>query len=579
MMKKTISFFVVVFLMCFPITCFASEDYQIDSYNTIISINSDNNYEVVENIEITARKMDAVIKKELPYKVIDYDINSSYEVETTDKKVITINNSRGKVNSGYKIAYTLPNNSNKDFYTIDIINSYDSIIKESSFTINLPVSVTKENIRFTYDGEDITNDINYKIDGNKIVGSYNKALLTGDKIVLEVRYNQIYLNYIHSLVIFVPIILLIVSYFIWKHYGKDLKVNIVKSFSLPKELTPLDIALVKNEVVTEDDVFAFLIYLANKGYIKIYEEQNNVFYLERVKDYDGDNYKEEVFIKSLFRKNLKITLSEYIDIVTSKKQVKQDEKLEKKVSSQELGYRYRRTLTNILPAVNNNEEKSIYYELESDRKKNILIFFVAIILVLVTSVPFIEINKLYLLPLSVFYSIIALKVLISITDSIKLDDFSKKSKNVKRMFISILVVLLCFILLIPSFKRNLIYTMAFLISFICVIMILVLYKFMPKKTLYGSKVYAKLEGLRIFVDTCDKNNLELVLKKNKNYLFDLLAYSYVLGNFDKVFNLLKECEVKKLSWYKLKDDFTITKFGNSLKRLKCVLIKKNEELN
>lgn len=579
MMKKTIFLFVIVFLMCLPIVCFASNDYQIDRYNTIISIDRDNNFEVVENIEITAHKMDAVIKKELPYNVIYYDINSSYEIETTDKKIITINNSHGQVNSDYKVTYTLPNNNDKNAYTIEIVNSYDSMIKESSFTINLPSSVTKENISFIYDGEDITNDIDYKIEGNKIIGSYNKALLSGDKIVLEVKYNQIYLNYIHYFVIVGPIILLIISYFIWRYYGKDLQVNVVKSFTLPKELTPLDIALVKNEIVTEDDVFAFLIYLANKGYIRIYEEQNNVFYLERVKDYNGDNYKEEVFIKSLFRKNLKISLSEYIDIVTSKKKIKQDEKLEKKIDSQELEYRYKRALTNILPAVNNNEEKSIYYELESDRKKNILIFFVAIILVLITSIPFIEINKLYLLPLSVFYSIIALKILINITDTIKLDDFSKKKKNSQGILLSILIFLLCIILLIPSFKRNLIYTMAFFISFICVIMILVLYKFMPKRTLYGSKVYAKLLGLKIFVDTCDKSNLELALKKNDNYLFDLLAYSYILGNVDKVFNLFKECEIKKPSWYILKDDFTFVKFNNSLKRLKSVLSKKNEELS
>ncbi len=571
-MMKKILYIISLFLVCLTV-CYAKEDYRIDKYKVEISVNSDNNIDVKEDVSVSFHKLKGTLKKELPYNVMSLKINTDYDVETTNKKVVSIDNN-GVINPLYSLTYTLPN-SNHDNYDIDIINSYDSTILETEFVVNLPSSITKDNISFVYEGEDVTDDVNYKIVNNKITGTYKKALMTGDKITLKVKYKQVYVNSLNLLVLILPIVLTIISYLIWYRYGKDLNVNIVKSANLPKELTPLDIALVQNENVKDDDMFGFLIYMANKGYIKIIEEKSNEFYLERVKDYDGDNYQEEVFLKSLFKKTLKVSLSEYIDLVSAKEKIEKEEVLENKIDNNELSYRYRRVLTNLLPVVNNDEEKSVYYELESDKKKNILVFFVAFILILITLVPFIEINNLSLFPLSIIYSVVSLKVLVTLVDYIDINELHKK-RNKYYLVISIIVVfIICFILLVPSFRRNLIYSVAFLISLLSVLVILVLYKYMPKRTLYGSRVYAKIEGLKIFIDTCDKESLDLVTKKNKSYLYDLLGYSYVLGNTNKVVNLFKMSEVKKPSWYKLKSEFSVMKFFNSLNRLKSNLSNKD----
>ena len=571
-MMKKILYIISLFLVCLTV-CYAKEDYRIDKYKVEISVNSDNNIDVKEDVSVSFHKLKGTLKKELPYNVMNLKINTDYDVETTNKKVVSIDNN-GVINPLYSLTYTLPN-SNHDNYDIDIINSYDSTILETEFVVNLPSSITKDNISFVYEGEDVTDDVNYKIVNNKITGTYKKALMTGDKITLKGKYKQVYVNSLNLLVLILPIVLTIISYLIWYRYGKDLNVNIVKSANLPKELTPLDIALVQNENVKDDDMFGFLIYMANKGYIKIIEEKSNEFYLERVKDYDGDNYQEEVFLKSLFKKTLKVSLSEYIDLVSAKEKIEKEEVLENKIDNNELSYRYRRVLTNLLPVVNNDEEKSVYYELESDKKKNILVFFVAFILILITLVPFIEINNLSLFPLSIIYSVVSLKVLVTLVDYIDINELHKK-RNKYYLVISIIVVfIICFILLVPSFRRNLIYSVAFLISLLSVLVILVLYKYMPKRTLYGSRVYAKIEGLKIFIDTCDKESLDLVTKKNKSYLYDLLGYSYVLGNTNKVVNLFKMSEVKKPSWYKLKSEFSVMKFFNSLNRLKSNLSNKD----
>ena len=196
-MMKKILYIISLFLVCLTV-CYAKEDYRIDKYKVEISVNNDNNIDVKEDVSVSFHKLKGTLKKELPYNVMNLKINTDYDVETTNKKVVSIDNN-GVINPLYSLTYTLPN-SNHDNYDIDIINSYDSTILETEFVVNLPSSITKDNISFVYEGEDITDDVNYKIVNNKITGTYKKALMTGDKITLKVKYKQVYVNSLNLLV-------------------------------------------------------------------------------------------------------------------------------------------------------------------------------------------------------------------------------------------------------------------------------------------------------------------------------------------------------------------------------------------
>ena len=225
-----------------------------------------------------------------------------------------------------------------------------------------------------------------------------------------------------------------------------------------------------------------------------------------------------------------------------------------------------------LPIINDNEEKDKYFEKTSERKKMYLMIILATTLLLLTSVPFIEINKLFLLPLSVIFSIITLYLLMSVVEN---KEFKITKKNLITLILLALIMLV--VMLTPAFRRNKIYILTSLISVLCIALILFFYKYMPKRTIYGTKQYAKLEGFKNFIIAHNMEDFKILLSKESDYFYNVLPYSYCININEEIFKIMKELKIQEPSWIKLKDDFTLQKLSNSLERLYKVLTTKNEE--
>ena len=153
----------------------------------------------------------------------------------------------------------------------------------------------------------------------------------------------------------------------------------------------------------------------------------------------------------------------------------------------------------------------------------------------------------------------------------------KLTKSSLLVLTSLALVILA-IMLMPAFRRNRIYLITFVICCLCITAILFFYKFMPKRTIHGTKLYGKIEDVKNFIWANNKKDFDIVLTKEKDYFVNLLPYSYILGLDDEIIRLLKEYDMKKPSWYDTNGDFTIQKFVNSVGRLKQTLKTKNEDL-
>ena len=132
-------------------------------------------------------------------------------------------------------------------------------------------------------------------------------------------------------------------------------------------------------------------------------------------------------------------------------------------------------------------------------------------------------------------------------------------------------------MLLPTFRRNRVYILAFFIGCISVAFIMFLFKYMPKRTVHGTKQYAKIEGVKLFLNELNNKELDNVLELNENYLYDILPYSYIIESNHVVMKKLKEYNVNEPTWYDLNEEYSVQKFNNSLKRLRNILIKKDEE--
>ena len=560
-MKRAKYVLIVLFFILFIQTSVTakSPDYDIESYNVEISVDKDLNYTYNENINLVFNKSNTIVTKTIPYEATDININKNYIIETNKDKLIKIS-SKNNTHDSYTYKYKIKKDKeNDDIYIIEIDNNFNNDISKLDFILTYPSSFNKNNLTFYLNGKKVK-DITYKINNQELTGSISN-LKEDDKLLVIVDYGKIYVNSLTIITIVISILLSLFSYILWRIYGKDVKYTIEFEKNIPSKLNTIDVSLIEKGYLNNENAIYLLLDLANRGYLKISEEENNEFTITRNKDYDGSNYKEASFIRALFRKNMTVNISEYIEALNKESKTPYQKELDKKITKDNIKYRLIRAIKNVMSISKSNEEKNKYFETKSNNKKTYLLFSITIILVLITSIPFIEINKLYLLPISVLFSSISLFILINIVENVDL-----KKKNNKITILLLFAIIALIVLLTPSFKQNRIYFIAFLIGIMAVTFILFLYKYMPKRTIHGTRLYSKIEGLKKYLNEVSDKELKLVLKDNPNYLYDILPYSYILGIESVVFNKLKKLNIEEPKWYKI-DNFTYRKLFNSINRL------------
>ena len=570
-MKRAKYVLIVLFFLLFIQTSVTakSPDYDIESYNVEISVDKDLNYTYNENINLVFNKSNTIVTKTIPYEATDININKNYVIETNKDKLIKIS-SKNNTHDSYTYKYKIKKDKeNDDIYIIEIDNNFNNDISKLDFILTYPSSFNKNNLTFYLNGKKVK-DITYKINNQELTGSISN-LKEDDKLLVIVDYGKIYVNSLTIITIVISILLSLFSYILWRIYGKDVKYTIEFEKNIPSKLNTIDVSLIEKGYLNNENAIYLLLDLANRGYLKISEEENNEFTITRIKDYDGSNYKEASFIRALFRKNMTVNISEYIEALNKESKTPYQKELDKKITKDNIKYRLIRAIKNVMSISKSNEEKNKYFETKSNNKKTYLLFSITIILVLITSIPFIEINKLYLLPISVLFSSISLFILINIVENVDL-----KKKNNKITILLLFAIIALIVLLTPSFKQNRIYFIAFLIGIMAVTFILFLYKYMPKRTIHGTRLYSKIEGLKKYLNEVSDKELKLVLKDNPNYLYDILPYSYILGIESVIFNKLKKLNIEEPKWYKI-DNFTYRKLFNSINRLINLINEEDKE--
>ena len=364
----------------------------------------------------------------------------------------------------------------------------------------------------------------------------------------------------------IPIIFLIISFLLWNTYGKDTKIKSKYVTKLPPIPLPL-ISLIHNGIIRREDIILLILDLSNKGYIKI-EENNNEFKLTKLKDHEERKSKEAKFLKELFSKNNSITLDDYINMVSKKEDIITKEQI-KTLSSEALIRKFRFIYKKSIDLF--NQDKNKYYEEESDNKKIYLIFMLSIILFGITIYPFYVNKLLKYIPFALMFSIGTLALVVNFVNKLDLEYISKK----QILFCTFILIVLWLTFLLPIFSLMAEYLISYFIATLSIIVILVLYRYMPKRTTLGTRLRNEIEGYKTFLK--DDNYIVEQLKKNKYFLYELLPYSYIFGLNDEIIKLIKYYNPSKPKNYIIGNEYTPTKYYNSINRFINTLNNVNRE--
>lgn len=580
----------------------SNSEYTLNSYDINIIVNENNTLNITEKIgayfnvekhgifrkiplrnEVT--RLDGTTSKNRA-KISDIKVSDNYSLSTeSGYKVIKIGDANytltGQKNYEISYLYNLGRDTGKEYdelYFNLIGDEWDTSISNITFTITMPKEFDSSKLGFSSGavGSTDSSKITYNVDGNIISGKYNGTLGSGEALTVRLELPEGYfvgasfnIDLISILAIVLPLLFVFITYLLWNKFGKDEQVVETVEFYPPQGFNSAEVGFLYKGKVENKDVISLLIYLANKGYIKIVETEEKSlfstskgFKIVKQREYDGNNPNEALFLKGLFSsKSSSISFSSMIDYMKNPQSVPETSSngAITEVTAMDLYDSFYITLGRIITNINNKKNKEKIFEKSSLGKGALVIVMIIATFLLITIKPVIESDGgIAMLPFAIIFPGIGFSVLFGML-------FGKTPIPVK---IFGLIWGLGFggmpwaFMVLPSLLAEPIYLIAYIIGLGCILAMILLFKAMPKRTKYGNEMLGKIKGFKNFLETAEKQKLEAMVMENPTYFYDILPFTYVLGVSDKWIKKFETISLQAPNWYDSPNAFNMVAFGS-----------------
>lgn len=270
-------------------------------------------------------------------------------------------------------------------------------------------------------------------------------------------------------------------------------------------------------------------YGIKKHTVKDFLNNKDKYTIKKIKDYDGSNEYEKLFMEGLFPDGITIT-------------------------NEKLLNDFYITTTMILDKINNKKNKNKIIK-NSILSNKVFIFIICLVMYIFISLPpLIEagmpiytesgVNMIFSLIVPIFFSFLFYPMIFDVEKCFH-------TGFIGVVFGIFLIILDIIILLIWPlfFYKDSIYSLTFLTGFISIMGILFFLKNLPNRTKYGIEILGKLEGFKEFLETSEKEKIESFILKNPTYFYDILPFAYVLKISDKWIEKFENISLQNPNWY------------------------------
>ena len=380
-------------------------------------------------------------------------------------------------------------------------------------------------------------------------------------------------NLMNYIIYLIPILFLVIALFLWYKFGRDDQVVETVEFYPPQGFNSLEVGFLYKGKAENQDVTSLLIYLANQGYIKIAETEEKSLYskskgfkITKLKEYDGNNVNERIFLNGLFTKKPSITIGSLF----SKNVEQESADNTNEVTSTDLYNNFYITMNRILSNINNKENKNKIFEKSASSKAIFIILMIIATYCLITIPPIFAYGESASLLFALLFPGIGFTVLFKLvfgeTQTIYVNGRATYSSIGTKIFG--LVWGLGFggipwaIMVLPALKQDPVYLIGYGLGLACVLGMVICLKYLPKRTPYGNEMLGKLKGFRNFLETAEKDKLEAMVMQDPTYFYNILPYTYVLGVSDKWIKKFESISLQAPSWYDSNNTFDLMTFGS-----------------
>ena len=560
------------------------DGYRINKYDVEMKVNKNNTFDITENITAEFNVLKHGIYRKIPIKNIirrtdgssskvkatieNVSVNDNFTIEdNNDYKTIKIgsNNQTLMGEKQYKIDYTYVLNTKKpkgydEFYFNIIGTQWDTSISHISFKIEMPESFDKSKVGISTGsfGTVGSDSINYSVDGKIITGNYIGILRPYEGLTIRIELPDGYFDYgininiYNTLLIVLSILFAYLSFRKFKLFGVDDVIVETVEFYPPEGYSSLDIGYYYNNRTESKDVVSLLIYLANKGYIKISDRDENG---KQLKEYDGNDRREKEFLRDLFKKR------KHYDFWGNLKEDENDDK--NTVDKYDLEDRFYSTIDLIKYQTDHSVDEDRIYSKGLNSGKKYIILFICLLFIMFVISFFNNDLDIYEILSTFFVLIIGMIIFICgfsimfarIFDSNQFKADSKSIHIVGSLFLLTIGGMILYGILSQFNKFEYYFEVdsSFIIGIIlfvfsCSIMV-ACYKNMRKRTPFGTKIIGQIRGFKNFLETAEKKELEMLVAENPSYFYDILPYTYVLGISNKWIKKFESIGIKAPEWY------------------------------
>ena len=568
-------------------------EYVIDNYDIEMTVNENNTFDIKETITVYFNVPKHGIYRKIPLKntverldgtssknraqVTNLKVDGKYSAYKTEGYYEIKMGSSGTTVTGkqtYVIEYTY--NIGKDpikdadelYFNLIGTEWEDTIIKNVTFKIKMPKDFDESKLGFSSGKRGSTSNVQvyYFVDDNLITGSYYDVLNPQEALTVRCELEDGYFqnagleyNILDYSMFVVPVLGLIISFVFWYKFGRDDEAIETVEFRPPENCNSLDVGFLYKGRADSEDVTSLLIYLANKGYIKITETEekgilskSKEFKITKIKDYDGTDENEKLFLEGLF-KNAKN---------------KKDETKPLEVTSSDLYDSFYKTMNEIKKNENSKENKQKIFDKKATGKIKYVILLVIIAFLAITIPPQAAYNGFF----PTLMAIISPFALVFVVAVFILCYGLSSTFDGANIFLKIFffiwggsfIVIPWVNIVYPAISNDLLYISAYVIGVICIVLMLVLLNYLPKRTPYGNEVLGKLRGFKNFLETAEKEKLEALVNEQPTYFYDILPYTYVLGVSDKWIKNFESISMQAPTWYDGPDTFDLIRFNSFL---------------
>lgn len=571
--KRSLLLTVLIFLVAAGGSVSMAYDLQVENLRVEMVVEENNSYDIREILDVTFNRSDMHgIFRDIPLrtyygksvKIDDVAVpGHSYETSREDGHLrLKIGDPDAFVpqRMTYEISYNYEvgddRNDELDELYFNIVGpSWQMPIQRTEFAITMPKAFDASALNFTYGstGSTANDAVDYRVEGNRIIGSFDRVLYPGEALTVALPLPEGYYTQVEeetflwaTVLKFYPVLILLLAGlggFLFKRYGRNDPIYPTVEFYPPEGLSPAEIGYIYDGEVDPYDLTAMLVYWADQGYIKIIEQEEEegvIFkksktriYLKKLKDLPGDRrHFETTYFNDLF----------------------DDYAVDNVVDIRDLKESFYKTIGEVKLSLGGSfygDKSRRVYTRWGHVTTGAMIFF-GFLLFLLVGMGIAHLEAPYYMGIGGILAGVGAFIFTLIFAGAGSSFYRAKKRlpgeRIKSYAIGMLMTIFGTVLLVLVFISGVVHW-SFYPAALAAVALMYLAPHANKRTKQGDIWMAHLLGFRGFMENAEKDRIETLVMEDPAYFYHILPYAMVLGVTDKWAKQFESIALDAPDWY------------------------------